>query len=333
MPRRLLSRLAATFLLTASLGPAALADSTTDLETLKGKAAAGDTAARVELVQALLASAPRTPRADMPSPALFAAQCWWNGLDRSAAIAARTMSEATLTEIEAAFAARETELRLVPADKSWQKATDDQRWGEGASDRFGTRNRNIRESLPATAAVLSQYAQDRNHDAALSRAETLDWARPETHALIAQLHVLTGNLPQAEEAARQTLKLYRGHYSGHSVLAQIEFRRLKGSYVCDTALAWERLVQADMHNDESTLLVTNLIELYQLERDPMRLKALRDRLHARIRYHELAASWGERMTGISPYRPYLSDAQIAQLRTMRDQADGELAKLAPAGKP
>ncbi|WP_146107658.1 hypothetical protein [Porphyrobacter sp. HT-58-2] len=333
MPRRLLSRLAATFLLAAALGPAALADTAPDLGALKGKAAAGDTAARVELVQALLASVPRTPRADVPSPALFAAQCWWTGLDQSAAIEARTLSEATLAEIEAEFAARETELRLVPSDKSWQKATDEQRWGDGASDRFGTRNRNIRESLPATAAILLQFAQNRKHDEALSRAEALDWARPETHALIAQLHILAGNLPQAEEAAQRTLQLYRGHYSGHSVLAQIEFRRLKGSYVCDTALAWERLVQADMHNDESTLLVTNLIELYQLERDPMRLKALRDRLDNRIRYHELAASWGERMTGISPYRPYLSEAQLAQFRTMRDQADVELAKLKPADKP
>lgn len=206
-------------------------------------------------------------------------------------------------------------------------------WGAGANDQFGVRNRALHESLPETGPILFQLAQDRNIDAAIGRAESLDWARPETHALIAQLRLMAGDMAGAEEAANMALQRYRGHYGAHAVLAQIEYGRLRSSHACDSALPWQRLVQADRHNEESILVLQTLLEFYDLQPDPQRLESLRSRVHARVWYHERSAE--ERAAAaetarsgdvrIALYPPYLNDAQLTELRNLLAQIDQALA--------
>ena len=314
------------------LSPVAAAQGGADLEALKAQAATGDAGARVALVQELLMSLPAGQGRNEPLPDLFAAKCWWDGFDRWAAVDAGALSSQRVAEIDDAFRRRDADLRLAPGVGMAQAEADALRWGEAADDRFGARHRAIQDSLPATGPILFQLAQDRNVDAALSRAEALDWNRPETHALIAQLRLMAGDHAGAVEAANTALALYRGHYGAHAVLAQIEFGQLRSTHACDSAIAWERLMQADTENSESLLVLQTLLGLYDAQPDAARLDDLRDRVRLRVSYHERAAAeraeaaaapGGEARVPL--YRPYLSDAQLAELRTLLariDQARG-----------
>lgn len=59
-------------------------------------------------------SLPGTTGAAAPEPALFAAQCWWDGFDRWQAVEAGTVADGTVAEIDAALRTREADMRLVP---------------------------------------------------------------------------------------------------------------------------------------------------------------------------------------------------------------------------
>lgn len=313
----------------------------TELDALKAAAATGDVVSTVRLVQELLMSLPAQAGTSEPQPALFAARCWWDRLDRERAVESEAISDQTVPSVDAAFSRRRADLQLMPGLTSmFEMSLDEEieRWGPGAADPLRLRNRHIQETLPEAGAILMQFAQDRNIQAAIGRADSLSMTepdRPEPYALIAQLHFMAGDMSKAQEAAQFALDRFPGHYLAHSVLVGIEARRLAGDHSCDTALAWERVIQADRYNEESMLMIETMLGLYQAQPDPHRLQALRERVHARIYYHEesereRAAAQSQPSGQIARplFPPYLSAQQLSQLQTLLSQID-QLAARTP----
>src|SRR5690554_2551669 len=88
-------------------------------------------------------------------------------------------------------------------------------------------------------------------DKAISSAEAISVdhpQRPEPYAYVAQMYLAKGNLAAAKEHANTALRHFPGYYLGHQILARIELEQLGQAYTCDSAIAWQRLLQADNYN-------------------------------------------------------------------------------------
>lgn len=136
----------------------------------------------------------------------------------------------------------------------------------------------------------------------------------------------SGDIIQQSSFARYALNRFPGHYLAHQVLATIEFHELRSDYTCDSALAWERLLQADNYNIQSVQLLQPLINLYQAQPDVQRARNLREQIWKRISHDEMVIKMAEDGRDLGEPRWY-NDQEIEDLRQLMNQLDAMLATL------
>lgn len=322
----------------ANVGPAH--SDTVSLNELKQATVAGDGAAAADLITALLETVPSRMTGNTPNANLFAAQCWWQ-LSRTTiidAVESGTVGNRHFMYLDSVWRNYDEALMLTPGqlksgeteytylDPDYQKAQVE-RWGPGANDPYNLTHRVLNETMPALAAAQPTSAAE--VPTAIAKAEALSAEhpdRPEPYAFIAQLHMLTGNAAAAKENAHYALSRFPGHYLAHQVLATVEFHELRSNYVCDSALAWQRLVQADNYNIQSIQLVQSLVNLYQTQPDRQRLIDLREQLWKRVGHDDMVAKMAQEGRDLGERRWY-TDEEIHNLRDLMNQVDAALTNL------